>query len=224
MSSRLAQTIKKLRQERGLNLGGLAQLIGVSQSQVSRYEADKAKPGYLVLKKLFGLANEGSEDQSLLADEMQSIEGIFAPHMTALLDEQVRAIEAVTRRSIDKIAGFQIEIDQLQAHGGPDEQFMKVLRFWNRSRENPEAQKVFTEAVTHLEIYAEQSRNAEMQKFEDLSEKEVEQLEDVLYLIRRGDPSEVRDLIRRASSFRRQTEESERKQTTGVKGQRHGRR
>jgi len=67
-------------------------------------------------------------------------------------------------------------------------------------------------------------RLAAAPKFEDLSEKELQRVENLIYFMRHAATDEVDDVVRQAARFRRTHEEQERKHTAEAKPARRARR
>jgi transcriptional regulator with XRE-family HTH domain len=71
--SDLGRVIRLVRFRLGMNTTDFARLLGVAQSQVSRYEAGTAKPGYLPMARLLHLA-EGAERNPIMSRLAEMLE------------------------------------------------------------------------------------------------------------------------------------------------------
>jgi len=56
LNPQLSSAIRQIRQRLGMNTTKFGSLIGVAHSQISRYEAGRALPGFLALGRLLQLA------------------------------------------------------------------------------------------------------------------------------------------------------------------------
>lgn len=198
--------------------------LGVSQGIVSRYEAGQATPGFAVLFKLYGMCDESmARERAILLNAFTDALGVNREQIYKWINDahrqvvgRVKVYQSLKRHGDDPLA-------EMITQAVSDRRVVEFLQYWASFHSDPQMDAHLAEAVRTLSLYRESYERIRAQKsalqstFGNLSEKEVEQLTDLLYLIRRGDPEEVSGMVRRAAAYRRQMEESERKRTAVTK-------
>ena len=206
--SSLAAAIRSIREASGQTQQEFSATLKVTNSMVSKYEKGLATPGFPILAKLLALAGTEKSGEALhvVSHAMADLLGTDLDGVRRMLVDLYR--QQGERLQWRSLVGGEISGNEALADAVSDPLVQAVIRYRVDFHDQPQMLAHLSEVVRTL-----QSRRAQQAQFMDLSQKEVEQVEDLVYLMRHGDPGEVRDMVRRASSFRRQIEESERKRT-----------
>jgi len=144
----LARSIRQIRARLGLTLMKFGKLVGVTHTQISRYESGSDTPGYRPLSRLLMLA-EGAEKNPFLKHleippllETAEKYGLIVPGRKGVLESR------------PNLASFALAASQICERGKElDASLAEILRLWLAADDSdPAARQRFADAATYLRV------------------------------------------------------------------------
>ncbi len=167
----LARAIRQLRARMGLTLTKFGKLVGVTHSQISRYESCRDGPGYLPLWRLLMLA-EGAEKnpflkrlgqllpvpiyatESILREEFEKIGFTVPGGIGEDAKEKAGRGRKAAGESRPNLMSFALAASQIcEREKEIDASLVEILRLWLAADDsNPEVRKLFADAATYIKV------------------------------------------------------------------------
>lgn len=199
----------------------------MSHATVHNWESGKNTPNVAVLAALLTRSGENTEERQVFHDAINEMAGRHGAAGVGSFTEAADVFLQYRRGRGERSEEFIKEMETA-LKSGPEPQLLAVLRYYNEFRRDPDYGRAFFEAAAYLSVYAARAHNDREQtqpqsQFGELSEKELQRMENLLYFMRHADADEVDEMVRRAAMFRRYEEEG-RKSTTKAKPARRERR
>jgi len=160
-NSELARTIRSVRTRLEMSGIGFAKLLGVSQPMVSRYEAGRSLPGYIILGRLLEHAR-GAEKNPILNRLRELLE---SPELTeyGILGELWK-IDRWNPARKDRIEAFKeirpelsefarVAMDVVRRAAEVDHSLVEILSLWlEHDTADPVVRGYFADAAKFLEV------------------------------------------------------------------------
>ena len=160
--SELAQAIRQIRQRLAMTTTEFAEVLGINQATVSRYETGRMKPGYVHLGKLLKLA-EGTEKNPII-NRLHSLLGVTGGERVILVDlsrrdrlrkvahqDLAEAMGPKGLKELDRFLKLSFAIGKLRQEVDPA--LNRILELWiTADTINPETRRAFEQAANFLGV------------------------------------------------------------------------
>lgn len=214
-NERLPATITAIRKRLGATKVVFAEMIGVTQPSVTRYESGKTLPGYITLTLLLDLAS-GAQRLPIL-EALRDVLGMEKTPTEKQVHQALEAIRKATQEAYadDAVLSPSIELRSRFLHtathlldeGDPDETLVRFVEMWDKYHHDPRISSLLADAVGYIEISAfslttQQRPTGLTPDVHTTDPEELEILEDMLAVYLSGDPI-VADIRRAAAVLRK---------------------